>query len=91
MILTTLTIMVYSLLTISILFFLGYGLTLLFIPNKLKSHAFWLTPWFSIFFLIFFLVIFGLLGFSVKQISPVLIISLLILNLIAFFKKKTQI
>mgnify|MGYP001572419328 CR=1 FL=1 len=90
MILTTLTIMVYSLLTISILFFLGYGLTLLFIPKKLKSHAFWLTPWFSIFFLIFFLVIFGLLGFSVKQISPVLVISLLILNLIAFFKRKLK-
>ena len=65
-------------------------MTLLFIPKNLKSYAFWLSPWFSMFFLILFLVIFSLLGFSVKQISPILIISLLILNLISFFKRKLK-
>ena len=90
MISTIITILTYSFLTIFTLFFLGYGLTLLIIPSKFKSHAFWLSPWFSIFFLILFLVIFSLFGFSVKQISPVLIIFLLILNLIAFFKKKLR-
>ncbi|MFA6532561.1 MAG: hypothetical protein WCT22_01010 [Patescibacteria group bacterium] len=90
MIATILTISVYSFLTIFILFFLGYGITLLLTPNKLKSYAFWLSPWFSIFFLILFLVIFGFLGFSVKQISPVIIIALLILNALVFFKKKLK-
>lgn len=88
MVLTSLIITIYSLLTISTLFFLGYGLTLLITPKKLKVHSFWLTPWFSIFFLIFFLVIFGLLGFSVKQISPLLIFILVLLNIVALFIKK---
>ena len=88
MIITTLTILFYSLLTIFILFFLGYGLTLLSIPNKLKPYAFWLSPWFAMFFLIFFLVIFSLFAFSVKQISPFLIVFLSLLTISAFFKKK---
>lgn len=88
MILISLKIIIYSLLTIITLFFLGSGLTLLITPKKLKEDSFWLAPWFSIFFLIFFLVIFGLMGFSVKQISPLLILSFLILNFVAFFVKK---
>src|SRR3989339_212361 len=87
---TILSISIYSILTIFILFFLGYGITLFLIPNKLKSFAFWLSPWFTIFFLILFLVIFGFLGFSVKQISPIIIIFLLILNVFIFFKKKLR-
>lgn len=90
MITTVLTISLYSFLTIFTLFFLGYGLTLLLIPNKLKSYAFWLSPWFSVFFLILFLVIFGFLGFSVRQISSIIVIFLLMLNAFVFFKKKLK-
>src|SRR3989344_2320986 len=63
--------LVFTILTLLTVFFFGFGLTLFFIPAKLKAYAFWLTPWFSIFFLVFFLVLSNLLGFSVKQSSPV--------------------
>jgi len=88
MIITALTIFTYSILTIFTLFILGYGLVQLFIPEKLKPISFWLIPWFSMLFLIFSLVISGLLGFSVKQSSPFLIVCLLILDIFAFFKRK---
>jgi len=87
---TALTILFYSLSTILILFVLGAGLTLLSIPNKLKSYSFWLSPWYAMFFLIFFLVIFSLFGLSVKQISPFLIIFLLTLTAFALIKKRLK-
>lgn len=90
MIITTLTILFYSFLTILILFFLGTGLTLLLMPSKLKPHALWLSPWYTIFFLIFFLVIFSLFGFSVEQSSPFLITFLLLLDIFAIFYKKLK-
>lgn len=90
MITTTLTILFYSLSTILILFILGVGLTSLSVSKKLGSYSLWLSPWFAIFFLIFFLVIFSNFGFSVKQISPFLIIFLLALTAFAFLKRKLR-
>ncbi len=90
MIVTTLTILFYSLLTIFILLILGIGLTLLSIPDKLKPYSLWLSPWYAMFFLIFFLVIFSLFGLPVKTISPFLIIFLLLLDIFAIFSKKLK-
>lgn len=90
MITTALIILFYSFLTISTLFLLGYGLTILFVPNKLKIYAFWLTPWFTMFFLSFALVSLSLMGLSVKLASPFVILILLFLTMFAFFKKKLR-
>ena len=83
-------IFLYSILTIFILFFLGFGLTLLLAPKQLHPYTFWLTPWFTVVFLIFFLTIFSLAGLSVNQICPYLIGFLLFLNFYAFWKKKLR-
>ncbi len=73
------------LLTILVVFFLGYGLTAIAIPNKYFNLALWLSPWFLIIFLILFLTVASLAGFSVKQISPVILFFLVFLNFYAFF------
>lgn len=83
-------IFLYVTLTVFLLFFLGFGLTLITIPNKLKPYAFWLTPWYVIVFLIFSLVILSLLGFSVVQTAPFLTIFLSILTIVAFAKQKLR-
>lgn len=77
----------YAAATIITLFFLGFGLSF-FLPQKLKQHCFWLSPWLAIIWLIICLIIFSLLGFSVKQVSPFLIVFLTGLNCWVFFKAK---
>ena len=83
-------IFLFTILTLLTVFFFGFGLTLFFIPAKLKAYAFWLTPWFSIFFLVFFLVLSNLLGFSVKQSSPVAIVVMIGFNIWIVWKTKER-
>lgn len=82
------TIITLSSATILTLFLIGFGLTQLFLPSSLKKYSFWLTPWFGVFYLIFTLVISSLIGLSVKQVSPFIILIALILDVITLFQKK---
>ena len=91
MISITLTIIVYSFLTILALFVLGYGLAQFIIPSPLKKYAFWLIPWLGAFFLIFSLVILSFTGLTVKQVSPSVIAFSLILDIAAILGKKFKI
>ena len=81
-------ILIYPILTIIFLFFLGYGTTMFFLPNKLREFSLWLSPWLAIVFLIILLTIFSLLGLSINQSSPIIIVLLTILNIFALFKYK---
>jgi len=81
-------IILYPILTIIVLLFLGYGLTNLILPLRLKSYSFWLSPWFSIIFIILTFVIFSFLGLSIKSFSFLIIPFLTILNLFVFTKKE---
>src|SRR3989338_4517440 len=81
----------YTTATIFLLFFLGYGLTWILIPNKLKPYVFWLSPWFAIVFIIFSLTLAGLSGLAVKRISPFVIIFLVLLDCFVFLKKRRKI
>lgn len=78
----------YSLLTILITFTLGSGITLLFVPEKIKPFTFWLIPWFLFVFLILALAIFSLFGLSVQQTSPFLFVGLLVFTIYVVFKQK---
>ena len=78
----------YTLATIIIMFLLGSGLTLLAVPKQLQKYAFWLTPWYFIFFIIFTLTTFSLLGFSVKDIGPFVILFLIGISIYVW--KKTS-
>ena len=80
--------MIYTLLIITILFFLGLGITYLLIPEDLKKYSFWLIPWFGIVTSIVLLVVLSFLGIPVK-ISAYLLFSLsLILNIFILLKKR---
>lgn len=83
-------IFLFTILTLLTVFCLGFGLTLFFVPEKLETHAFWLTPWFGIFFSIFFLTLSSLLGFSVKQSSPLAIVIMMGFNIYVVWKTKKR-
>lgn len=78
----------YSFATLFALFFLGYGLAHLFLPQKLKPYTLWLSPWYTIIFLIFTLTIFSLAGFPVSHIALPLLICLISLTLFVLIKRK---
>lgn len=86
--LTTIQMSFYPLLIIFLLLFLGYGLTFLLTPSKLRSFSFWLMPWFAMVFIIFSYVILGFFGFSVRTYSFIAIPFLILLNLYVFIKNK---
>lgn len=88
MVFTSAQVLFYSLITILILFFLGYGLSAFFIPKSIKPYNFWLIPWFAIIFLIFSFVFLNLVGLTVRQSSPLIIVVLVLLTIYAFIKKK---
>lgn len=82
------SIILIAVLTLAAIFLLGFGLTLFFIPEKLKLCAFWLTPWFAIFFLVFFLVFTSFFGFSVRQSSPLAIVIMVFFGIWTIWKGK---
>ncbi len=85
-----LTIITLSAATILTLFFIGFGLTQLFLPSSLKKYSFWLTPWFGFFYLVFTLVISSLAGFTVVKSSPAIILIAIIFDIIALLQKKIK-
>src|SRR3989344_3667459 len=85
------SIVLYTLLGILILFFLGYGLTALVVPETLKKYSLWLIPWITTVFLIVSLVLLSFFGLSIAQSSPFLVSFLIVLNLYVYFEKKPKI
>lgn len=81
----------YTIATVFLLFFLGYGLAWLLIPDKLRTWVFWLSPWLSIVFIISTLVLLGLFGLAVKYTSWLVVMILLFLNGFVFLKKGKKI
>lgn len=78
----------YSLLTLFAMFYLGYGITAIIIPNKLKGYAFWFTPWYGTIYLIVFSVLMSSLGLPMKIIAPAILVFSSILNGYILFLKK---
>lgn len=74
--------------TIFLLFFLGFGLTYLAIPPRLKEFSFWLIPWFTIVFLIFSLTILSLLNVPISKSAIPVALLLCFLNYY-YLQKKT--
>lgn len=79
---------IYSLLVIVILFFLGFGITYLILPGEVKKYAFWLIPWFGIIIAVLFLVILSFLGVPVKISAVLLLIFSLITNAFVISKRR---
>ena len=63
------SIILYVLLTITLTFFLGIGISFYFLPKRLStsSYSIFILPWISITAIIFILVITNLLGFTIHQ------------------------
>lgn len=85
-----LEIILFPSITLLMLFFLGYGLTLPIIPKELRKYSLWLSPWFAVIFLILTLVGFSLAGIAVQHTSRFLLIVLSALSGIAFYKTKER-
>lgn len=81
-----LSILFYATAIVVLLYILGYGLTILILPESLQKYSFWLTPWIAIIFLIFSLVILSLAGLSVSVAGPIVIGILIILDLRVILK-----
>lgn len=79
---------IYPLLIIAILFFLGFGITYLILPSETKKYSFWLIPWFGIIAAILFLVISSFLGVPVRISAVLLILFSLIVNMYVLKKRK---
>jgi hypothetical protein len=80
----------YLLLTLGVIYLLGYGLTQLVLPKKLLPYSLWITPWIAIITIINFLIIFSLLGIPSNISTPVLTILLGGISLYVFFKVKPR-
>lgn len=63
------------------IYILGYGISDVLLPTKLRPYFFWLTPWICILFVIIMSVQMSLLGISASISAPAIAISLLALSL----------
>lgn len=81
-------ILLFSFTTLITLFLLGYGLSFLMTPTKIKSFVFWLSPWYSIIFIIFSLTVLSLARVSVEHASIPITLFLIILTTYVLFYKK---
>ncbi len=70
------------------LFFIGYGFTAIFIPEKLRREAFWLIPWFGIIFIAVIGVFASMAGFPMNQAKYIILISATALIIYSFLNKK---
>lgn len=74
--------------TILVLFFVGYGFTAVFIPNKLRKDAFWLSPWLGLIFICVIGVMASMAGFPMSQAKYIILIFAFALIIYAFFNNK---
>lgn len=72
----------------SVLFFVGYGFTAIFIPEKLRPNAFWLAPWFGIILTAVIGVILSLLRIPLIQAKYIIIAIAATFFLWSVFNKK---
>lgn len=80
-------ILAYTILTVFLLSWLGYGLCVFFLPKKIQRYILWLSPWCAIVAIIFFGVILGLLGLTTKQWTPLVFIILSLLSYTVWYKQ----
>lgn len=73
---------------ILILFFVGYGFAAVFIPDKLRKDAFWLSPWLGLMFISVIGVMASMAGFSMNQAKYIILISAAALIIYAFLNNK---
>src|SRR3989338_8277032 len=73
-------ILVYIILTIFLLSWLGYGLCVFFLPKKIQKYILWRSPWCAIVAIIFFGVFLGLFGLITQQWAPIVFIALSLLS-----------
>ncbi len=80
----------YLILTLAVLYILGYGLTLLILPKKLLPYSIWLMPWIAVITIINFLIVLSLLGIPAIVSAPLLTVLLAGISIYVFFKVKPR-
>lgn len=73
---------------IFLLFFVGYGFTAIFIPEKLRRNAFWLVPWFGLMFVSVIGVMASMAGFTMNQAKYIILVISLISIIYALLNSK---
>jgi len=74
--------------TILTLYFVGYGFTLIFIPEKLRRDAFWLIPWLGLIFICVIGVFSSMAGFPMNQAKYIILALSTCLNIYAILNNK---
>ena len=84
------SIILYVLLTITLTFFLGIGISFYFLPKRLStsSYSIFILPWISITAIIFILVITNLLGFTIHQTAIQITIILSCISIYVILKHR---
>lgn len=73
---------------VALLFFVGYGFTVILIPKNLRNDAFWLIPWIGTILISVLSVIFNLAKIPISQSSYIILIFAGILFLSSFIVRK---
>ena len=82
-------ILILTIKVLFILFFVGYGFTSLFLPNKLRKDAFFIIFWFGIIFSVVLCVGLTMARIPINQGKYVIFFLSLLLLIYSFIKKKT--
>lgn len=77
----------YSILSLFIIFFLGYGLTQLILPKQLKKYLLWLSPWILFISIIVFITLLSLSGLSTSISTLLITITLSLMTFYTIYKK----
>ena len=72
-----------------ILFFVGYGFTSLFIPEKLRKDSFFIIPWIGIIFTVVFSVASTFAGVTISQAKYAILLLSFLFLIYSIIKKKT--
>ncbi|KKQ24787.1 MAG: hypothetical protein US40_C0001G0040 [Candidatus Roizmanbacteria bacterium GW2011_GWC2_37_13] len=84
-------IIILSLKIIFFLFFTGFGITRIILPEKLQKYGFWLSPWLGTVFIVLLSVSLNLAGIPISQGKYVILsLSLFFLVYSLFLKRKTE-
>src|SRR3990167_7650429 len=89
-IIVLLPVLVYPLINFIILFLLGFGLTFLVLPRKLRRFWFWLSPWTVLISAIFYFTTLSLLGISITKGLLPFVILIICANIFTLVKLKPK-
>lgn len=84
-----LSIAFYTCTTLILLFFLGYGVSVLLLPRGLRDYRTWISPWIGILIIIFSGVLLGFIGLKGNQWVPAIFLVLTGISAYEFYRNRS--